>query len=59
MEESEKLVFSQKPMLRRPYVVCGLTGWVDGGEVAKGQRKVPVDDPLIAAARGVGTSFGD
>jgi proteasome assembly chaperone (PAC2) family protein len=39
MEESEKLVFSQKPVLRRPYIVCGLTGWVDGGEVATGGVK--------------------
>jgi ATP-dependent phosphofructokinase / diphosphate-dependent phosphofructokinase len=28
-------------------------------EVAGLQRKVPVNDPLISAARGVGTSFGD
>jgi 6-phosphofructokinase 1 len=28
-------------------------------EVARGQRTVPPDDPLIAAARSVGTSFGD
>jgi 6-phosphofructokinase 1 len=27
--------------------------------VAKGQRNVPVDGPLLAAARSVGTSFGD
>ena len=39
MEESKKLVFNRKPMLRRPYVVCGLTGWVDGGEVATGSVK--------------------
>ncbi len=28
-------------------------------EVAKGQRNVPVDSPLISAARSVGTCFGD
>ena len=28
-------------------------------EVAKGQRTVPADEPLIRSARGVGTSFGD
>ena len=28
-------------------------------EVAKGQRNVPVEGTLIAAARSVGTSFGD
>jgi len=28
-------------------------------EVAKGQRTVPLDEPLIQAARSVGTSFGD
>jgi proteasome assembly chaperone (PAC2) family protein len=36
MEDNDKLVYSRKPTLRRPYVVCGLTGWVDGGEVATG-----------------------
>ncbi|MBM3132779.1 MAG: 6-phosphofructokinase, partial [Chloroflexi bacterium] len=28
-------------------------------EAAKGQRTVPPDDPLVQAARSVGTSFGD
>ncbi len=28
-------------------------------EVARGQRTVSLDDPLLAAARSVGTSFGD
>jgi phosphofructokinase-like protein len=28
-------------------------------EVARGQRKVPLDDPLIQSARSVGTCFGD
>jgi len=28
-------------------------------EVAKGQRTVPLDDPLIKTARSIGTSFGD
>jgi proteasome assembly chaperone (PAC2) family protein len=39
MEEKDKVVFNEKPMLRRPFVVCGLTGWVDGGEVATGSVK--------------------
>ncbi len=32
---------------------------VDIQQVAGKQRKVPVDDPLISAARAVGTGFGD
>jgi hypothetical protein len=28
-------------------------------EVARGQRRVPPDDPLIRSARSVGTCFGD
>ena len=32
---------------------------VDITSIAGKQRKVPVDDPLIRAARGVGTNFGD
>ncbi len=29
------------------------------GEVAKGQRNIPLDEPLIRDARSVGTCFGD
>jgi len=36
MGNNEKLIFTRKPVLRHPYIVCGVTGWVDGGEVATG-----------------------
>ena len=43
-----------------------LVVWNKGGidqvniaDVAGKQRKVPITDPLIAAARAVGTGFGD
>jgi hypothetical protein len=32
---------------------------IDLLRAADKQRKVPVDHPLIAAARSIGTSFGD
>jgi proteasome assembly chaperone (PAC2) family protein len=28
------VIFDNKPTLRSPYVVCGLNGWVNGGEVS-------------------------
>ncbi len=39
MEKKENLIFALKPVLRRPYMVCGISGWVDGGEVATGGVK--------------------
>jgi len=40
-------------------VQCNALVAVPLTEVAKGQRTVPLDDPLIQSARSVGTSFGD
>lgn len=40
-------------------VQCNSLVEVPLSEVAKGQRTVPPDDPLIRSARSVGTSFGD
>jgi len=28
--------FEQKPLLRKPYVICGVNGWVNGGDVSVG-----------------------
>lgn len=39
MENKENIIFTGKPVLRHPYMVCGITGWVDGGEVATGGVK--------------------
>ncbi|HEY82302.1 MAG TPA: PAC2 family protein [Dehalococcoidia bacterium] len=36
MERRGNVVFTEKPKLRQPYLVCGLNGWVDGGEAATG-----------------------
>lgn len=36
MNPSGNVVFAGKPTLRRPYLVCGISGWVDGGEAATG-----------------------
>lgn len=36
MERPEALIVTEKPKLRHPYLVCGLSGWVDGGEAATG-----------------------
>ena len=34
--DSGNVVFSEKPRLRQPYMVFGISGWVDSGEVATG-----------------------
>jgi proteasome assembly chaperone (PAC2) family protein len=31
--------YSNKPVLRKPYLVCGIDGWVDGGEASTGTAK--------------------
>ena len=36
MDERENVVFTEKPSLRRPGMVCGISGWVDGGRAATG-----------------------
>ncbi len=36
MPTKENLVISEKPRLRQPNMVCGISGWVDGGDVSTG-----------------------
>jgi len=36
MDQRGNVIFGEKPRLRRPYMVCGISGWVDGGEAATG-----------------------
>jgi proteasome assembly chaperone (PAC2) family protein len=36
MEEQGNIVFLKKPKLRHPHMVCGISGWVDGGEASTG-----------------------
>jgi len=36
MEQKGNLIFHTRPTLRSPYVVCGLNGWVNGGDVSVG-----------------------
>ncbi|MFH1169075.1 MAG: PAC2 family protein [Chloroflexota bacterium] len=36
MDSAGDVIFTEKPELRRPYMVCGINGWVDGGEAATG-----------------------
>ncbi len=39
MERKTTLNITEKPRLRQPFMVCGISGWVDGGEVATGSVK--------------------
>ncbi len=36
MAEKGPIIYFQKPRLRQPHMVCGINGWVDGGEAASG-----------------------
>ena len=36
MNEMDGVRFEQKPLLRKPYVICGVNGWVNGGDVSVG-----------------------
>jgi proteasome assembly chaperone (PAC2) family protein len=36
VSEIEGVVFEQRPVLRKPYIVCGINGWVNGGDVSVG-----------------------
>ena len=36
MNRQGNVIIKKKPRLRHPYMVCGISGWVDGGEAATG-----------------------
>jgi len=36
MDRRRNVIMVEKPRLRHPYMVCGISGWVDGGEAATG-----------------------
>jgi proteasome assembly chaperone (PAC2) family protein len=36
MDRRKSLITIKKPVLRNPYLICGISGWVDGGEAATG-----------------------
>ena len=39
MYRNENLIVTEKPELRHPFMVCGMGGWVNGGEAATGSVK--------------------
>jgi len=39
MARQSTVLFLEKPELRQPYLVCGINGWVDGGEAATGTTR--------------------
>ncbi len=39
MTRQSTVLFLEKPELRQPYLVCGINGWVDGGEAATGTTR--------------------
>ncbi|TET46478.1 MAG: hypothetical protein E3J57_05630 [Dehalococcoidia bacterium] len=39
MARRSTVLFLEKPELRQPYLVCGINGWVDGGEAATGTTR--------------------
>lgn len=39
MERRGNVIYMEKPKLRQPYLVLGISGWVDGGEAATGSTR--------------------
>jgi len=39
MTRQSTVLFLEKPELRQPYLICGINGWVDGGEAATGTNQ--------------------
>jgi len=39
MDSRENVTIVERPKLRRPYLVCGISGWVDGGDAATGTTR--------------------
>lgn len=36
MDRRGNAIVTEKPQLRHPYMICGISGWVDGGQAATG-----------------------
>jgi len=36
MDKGRNVIITEKPALRHPYMVCGISGWLDGGESGTG-----------------------
>ena len=36
MDKQENVIIMERPRLRHPTMVCGISGWVDGGKSATG-----------------------
>ena len=34
MNGEDILIYDSKPALKRPYIICGLDGWMNGGNVS-------------------------
>ncbi|UCD07999.1 MAG: PAC2 family protein [Dehalococcoidales bacterium] len=43
MDEIDNLKFIEKPPLRNPYLICGLNGWLNSGDVAVGGIKYLIE----------------
>jgi len=39
MDRRGDAIITKRPELRRPYLVCGISGWVDGGDAATGTTR--------------------
>jgi proteasome assembly chaperone (PAC2) family protein len=43
MERRGNIILTEKPALRKPYLICGISGWVDGGQAATGTVEYLLD----------------
>lgn len=39
MDKGRDVIITERPTLRYPYMVCGISGWLDGGESATGSMQ--------------------
>lgn len=39
MEKKVNIIYTAKPVLRRPYMVCGIDNWINSGEALTGSVK--------------------
>ncbi len=43
MDKRRNVIIVEKPKLRHPYMICGISGWVDGGEAATGSLQYLIE----------------
>jgi hypothetical protein len=51
MNNKDSLIYNSRPDLKNPYIICGLKGWINGGEVSVAGIDSPTEEPVFLCNR--------